>query len=116
MEKRGKTRCRWIYNIRDEKKRNNGTEFLIEEKLRNKVIKFQPANGRISYIRIKNNHAKILIINLNAPTENSDDDKQGILWRTGEGLRYNIKTWHNHNCKWPECQNRKKGPYRDVSG
>ena len=46
----------------EDKQGSNGTGFMVNKKFREKVIEFKKINGRISYIKIKNNMADITVI------------------------------------------------------
>ncbi|KAK4875945.1 hypothetical protein RN001_012367 [Aquatica leii] len=47
----------------------HGSAFMIDKKIKNKLIQFKKIDGRISYLRIKSAIANISFINAYAPTE-----------------------------------------------
>ncbi|KAI4459498.1 endonuclease/exonuclease/phosphatase superfamily [Holotrichia oblita] len=62
----------------EDRKGYRGIAFLLQGKIKNKVMDFKAVNGRIAYIRIKSKPNNLSIINVYAPTEQADErEKQG---------------------------------------
>lgn len=64
----------------EDKQGMNGTAFMLNNKFREKVMEFKKVNGRISYIRIKNNMANITILNVYAPTDGATDQEKEAFY------------------------------------
>jgi endonuclease/exonuclease/phosphatase family metal-dependent hydrolase len=65
-----------LYYAGEKKQGKNGTAFLVEGGIRNKIMQYEAVDGRISWIRIENKQANITIINAYAPTENSKEEEK----------------------------------------
>jgi exonuclease III len=59
---------------------------MVNKKFRERIIEFYKINGRISYIKIKNNMANITIVNVYAPTEEAEDEEKNKFYEDLETL------------------------------
>lgn len=64
----------------ESKQGENGTGFMIDRRYRERIIEFKKINSRISMLRMKNKIANITIVNIYAPTEESDEEKKNEFY------------------------------------
>ena len=64
----------------ESKQGENGTGFMIDRRYRERIIEFKKINSRISILRMRNKIANITIVNIYAPTEESDEEKKNEFY------------------------------------
>jgi Reverse transcriptase (RNA-dependent DNA polymerase)/Endonuclease/Exonuclease/phosphatase family len=74
----------------EDKQGKNGTAFMVDRALRDKIMEFKRINGRITYIRIKNTVANISIVNGYAPTEKDEIEEKEMFYEKLEQTCENI--------------------------
>lgn len=57
-----------------------GTSFILNKKTTKAIIQFEPINDRMCKIRLQGKFFKITIINVHAPTEETDDENVESLY------------------------------------
>ena len=58
----------------DTKKGKNGVGFIIDKETKSNIMDFKPINSRMAYIQINSKPHNITIINVYAPTEDTDEE------------------------------------------
>ena len=57
-----------------------GTEFIVHAKTKQSIIGFEPVNNQISKIRVKGKFYNMTIINVYAPTEETDEEVKEVFY------------------------------------
>lgn len=73
-----------------------GTGFMIKRKLWNSLINFTAMNERLSMLRLQTKKFKITLLNIHAPTEETDQDIKDDFYETLEGFFDSIPKTDNH--------------------
>lgn len=63
-----------IWYAGEKKQGYGGTAFLVQDKLKKKILQFKAINGRLSYIRVKFEPNNLSVINVYAPTEQANEE------------------------------------------
>ncbi|KAF2903281.1 hypothetical protein ILUMI_02892 [Ignelater luminosus] len=66
---------KYIWCIEGGERNRLGTGFIIKEERKDKIIDYRIINERLSMIRIKEKYMKLTILNVHAPTEETNEDK-----------------------------------------
>ncbi|KAF2900688.1 hypothetical protein ILUMI_05498 [Ignelater luminosus] len=66
-----------------------GTGFIIKEELKDKIIDYRVINERLSMKKIKGKYKKLTILNVQIPTEETDEDTKQTFYDTiGDSTNY----------------------------
>lgn len=79
-----------LYYAGEKKQGKNGTAFIINNSIKEKIKKFKAINGRISYIQVENKQANFSIINVYAPTEKAEEQEKTEFYEKLEETCENI--------------------------
>lgn len=63
-----------------------GTGFLISERIRPTVIKFEAVSERLCFLRLKAKHRKLSLINVHAPTEEKSEEEKEEFYELLENI------------------------------
>jgi hypothetical protein len=69
-----------IYTSSLSNKHEFGTAFLVDSKHNQLVMKFAPINERLCIMRVKADSSTTLLINIHAPTNDSDDEAKNSIY------------------------------------
>lgn len=53
---------------------------MIDKKYSDFIVQFKKINGKISYLRIKNNIANVTIVNVYAPAEEQSEEENNAFY------------------------------------
>ncbi|KAF2883284.1 hypothetical protein ILUMI_22891 [Ignelater luminosus] len=84
---------KYIWCIGGGKQNRLGTGFIIQEKHNDKIIDYRVINERLSIIRIKGKCRKLTILNVHAPTEETDEDTKQTFYDAIEELMNNVASF-----------------------
>ncbi|KAK9687821.1 Endonuclease-reverse transcriptase [Popillia japonica] len=91
-----------LFNSNNKESRLFGTGFLIANKLKHIVMKFTPVNEKIPVnekvcqMQLRGKERNINIINVQAPTEDKDDEEKSKFYETVEDI-YDLLPKHDMN-------------------
>ena len=70
----------FFYSGSERKQGEYGTEFIVHAKTKQSIIGFEPVNNQISKIRVKGKFYNMTIINVYAPTEETDEEVKEVFY------------------------------------
>jgi hypothetical protein len=81
------------HTIVESGKQNAKRDFMVDKVTKRNIMAFTPINERMSTLRIKTKCFNLFIINVHAPTENSEETEKeqfyGLLERTYDSTSFN---------------------------